>query len=754
MITGTQYFRLLGNLCHVAEEAGMPVQQKGELDQCQQDPYFAKAFESFPPSSIDAVAKKVKEFVANNLIAYEAANRTQLPYLAKHCVLQWQDELDREMQSLFKKGLDSHSFTLFDGHLGTSFEDLTKPEYEEMEKKLNELAAKILCPKFQSPVHAELELAQGLTHIFAKELIRMKFSEHPSETIPRHVRSLLGKLSLNPCESFLIKKYGVLLKKITFHDVDKLTVHDGLLIKYLERCPNVNYLDVSHCMELTPACFKQGHNGIETLVLTGTSIEAFMIDRSLFPKLKTIEQEKVRKVFNLNQLLQSELFFSNRLPPKSWTNIKKQSEVADLVLIDKNNMHQLSTIFQASPNQESLDALLALEECLIRSENCNACEFNKTFSMACIRVWRTRPSEDWKTPKSFGQRVLNLLIERWSGSSKNEKFDNSLISRAFYEGITATYRVGTHEDLGRDKEITVSYPVHPHAMGIIRHLMRELRGIESPKFEEIARCVSARIKDLDSQLFFKKKTTSLEKRDCDVTAKEFMNEIYVELSGRFPELASPFAELEDPYKVTKKMRVIHGNDAMIMFDIMEDATPLETATPGPLYHEAADQSLACAFVLETSPANREKLLRNLLFNFSDYISKNSYYSLAKIVLGTVREKDIPPEDLDNLLTGPLLKYRGVFSEEIDPELKEQFWKALCEGKLGGITIELIDGLVDFYFSETTDKHWKEKVEGALKFMGGILFTDFIANHKYANMLADDPIKQYARKRLSELFQGT
>ena len=750
MITGIQYFHLLGNLCTVAEEAGAVVNGKEELDYYQGNPSFTKAFESFPPSSIDQVAKKVQGFVASLLIIYEAANRAQLPNLAKKCLLQWQNELDQKMQLKFKT--NSYSLILYDGHLATQVSEVTKADYEKMEGKLKKLVAKILCPKFQDSEKAERELTQGLKHILSKELIWMKFSEHPSDTIPEHAKHALGKLSPNEYEDFLIKKYGNIPKRITFSDFDKLTMNDRLLMVYLERFPQANYLDVSHCIKLTPVSFQKGHKAIEALVLTGTSIEASTIDRSLFPQLKTIKQEKICKVFNLNQVLQNEFLFSTQLKKHLWTQIKNQSKVADLVLIDKNKLKSLAEAFQKTPNSESLEALLALKKCLSRSENCNVLEYNKIFYTSCIPIWKNCPAEDWEKSESFGQTILTLLIESWVASSSIKNDVHSLICQAFFDDLTITHEEEKY-DKNLGQRVPMSTKITSDDRARIRFLMREFRVIEWSQYPQIACCVASQIEDLNEKLFIKKNRDvfGFEERDRDVATKELLNEIYVELSYHIPELIGPFGELKDPHKVTKQSHPIRGNDSQLLLHILENVFLSETVLPGPFYHETTDQTLACAFVLNTSTSNREKLLRNILANFSEYSSQSPYYSLAKIVLGTVREKDIPTEDCDSLLKERLLRYKGIFCEEIDNGLKEQFWTALCEGKLGGITLGLIDGLVDFYFQGKADEYWKEKVKEALEFIGGVLFTGFISKHPYANIFTDDPIKQYARQRLQEFF---
>lgn len=727
-IDGNKYIDFLGALKAVCQETKTELQDEMAIDQILS---IAGASSMLAPSSLEDVAKKVSKFVGKekDLMLYEAAKRVDLDKLANVFLLRWKASSEEKLNTKFAKMASRH------------------PSQEEYETKLDKIAAKIVWPCFRNKdlENREAELMGKITHILSKELIFTKFASlhqlrvnesTPSANlaqVPAHVAPFISTANPDINERVLINKYADLVRHITFSQSQRCSDKDVSL--QLRRFKKLETLDVSGCIRVTSDCFKEGHPTLKTLVLEGTRITRSEISAKNFPKLEDIRQSKPIDVYDLAQDMQSD-----------WKKMADRLKAADELCYTAWELRGLLQRFASSPSLEGIKALLALSDRISRIPysfadfRSSVRDFDKEMIAAFFNAWERA---DWKKGDVLGAELAHVLLEM----SRSAKPFSDDIKQRFLQALSLTEK-GTREygeSYGQDRVASISEA----DVKRLRHLL-SAEASDGLPLSKLEYAIRSRLEEVKTELFYCESLADSAHKPRLVYTRELLNEIYLEISHREPlERAGPFQGLINPARETRRHNPI-DNFSLIALALVVNPLFGTTYHPGPLYSESTDQILACAFAFRLkSREKREEMLEAILSSFSGYVSTKEAYPLAKLILGVTHEEDIPACDKGSVLERHLFAYKGIFSENISAELQQRFWDALCQGKLGGRSLALVQGLADFYDREDIAQEWKDKAIVALKKIAGIIAEGPVTGWKY-RMPSSDPVTLAARQKLTEI----
>lgn len=724
-INGSSYVNLLLQIRTVSEEAKSPLRNADEIDQYASSVEMRNAASSFPDLTVEQVAKKIDAFSQEPLLLYEAATRAGLNQVGAHFLSKWEAKI---------KGTTEYA----------------KATEKTVADQYNYLKTNILLPAFSNPAQAEKDLQNSVKHLLAKDIVHIHF--HPAQDeIPEHAKSYLYAVNTGPRAHFfmmsvsmedleygslMVRRYGPLVTNLKLGGGGSEFYTDEVVRTYLGRFPNLKSLDATNCDRLTKHAFSDGHVKLEKIILTGTQVKRDSIDRTKFPQLVDVVQDKPVKTFDLSSLGSRAI---------DWAEFSKKLESADKILVDANSSYQLREAFAAHSCSTPILRMQAIAAFIANIEKLSPAQPKHLLEFATGMLFNNTKhftTNNWDTDAN---QAVWLMVQLWKLAKKKDE-DGKPYARRLNLELSLTSEV-TKQNRYKDEIVeTNSYLSETDIARIRFTLRRVMDSAWKPDFVRVAKRLCERMEESDAQRFSSTATT----RDKDVAAREFINEVLVEISHLTVEEIElgQFHDLKDP---AKQVHVKHRFTEMHQLGrAMLAGGSLDTKTyPGVGYSLPREQTLAAAFAMRVQdPQSREAMLRNLIKHFDNYTSTSSAYPLPKLILGVLEDKDVPKHDAKSLMKPRVLAYGGIMSEPVSQAFKDEVFSMLLEGRLGGKNVQLVDALCAYSSKPGCTDVQREAILDTLKSMGGVK-KGFITGHNYTNPLATG-IEKYASDKFFEL----
>jgi hypothetical protein len=504
-------------------------------------------------------------------------------------------------------------------------------------------------------------------------------------------------------DKFLVKDYGPLKKYLWFPESERGKITDEFITESLSLLINLRQLDLTGCNQLTSACLK-GHPQLEKLILDKTNLCPTDVRQADFPKLKEIVKNHNR--FNLTLPCFIDFFRLDAMYE------------ADEINCTSSTIRELLTEIVPSPNDHGINILKSLyfNKHKILSLTSEIIDVSRLVSDALIKIWKNLPPSDWNTPWSLGEKLLRDLIEIWEAERIRAEQEDP-ISKAFRDELSFKKNFWELDSVtGIGHETSYIITITESDLSRVYALLNALHGKTWGAFSGIIADIGSILISCSDQLFHKEiSNTFIRGEDSDLVRIKMLQAIFVALSHNLNHSASLnidyFLRLTDPNTVTKTIEVVKPSRLLKALD----KKITKTLYPSKFFAQFTDHALACAFVMNVPNITlREYLLWHLLDSFREYHTINNYYSLPKIILGVVEEKDLPPKEFDSPLRKYLLQYKGVFAKNVSDKLKNAFWEALCEGHFDGHTQNALEGFNLFLNGLEKDSPYREKTLTAIE----------------------------------------
>lgn len=673
------------------------------------------------------MAEKANGFAQNHLMIYFAAKRAKMPVLAQHSLKLWATKMGESVAAKMPHQQGIPDF-------------LSIPIKIDVAAIITKKVAKMRMPVAEKSLQAvEKEMIGSLKGCVAKEIVFQVF--HPTVdatmTIPPHVNDIIGSTSPGHVESYLINRYAPLQELISFASGYASTITNDDVRTYLRRFPNATTIDLTNCVKLTHHCLQTGHDKVETIILKGTCIQESEINRKLFPALKKVVQEKPVKIYKLPLPSYACSAYGMKKEAGEWIEIRKAIEDADIVMCVGDTWGRLLTSFKNYPSMEGYETLRAIGEHASKFQGGLTLDYKaKDADSALMSVVKYADPKDLMDPNSLARKFYDYAVKESNGESKRFKGeldvwyqDTVTLPLKDVPGQALSARILSSEEIKRAEFV-----------------IKVMRGLKFNNYYPFTSELEKHLRVLESHLFFQRAKMPIssrgDTRDRTVATIEHFLSLYVELSYQAAVGLGPFAAMQDPATAKKRVGGLHGNDSMVFIGAILNIGLEKAVTPSDekLYKSPTDQMLACAFALKVSKELREKLLRNILKDFTAYRSDNKEcWPLAKVALGAIEHADIPDYARNSPLAERLLKYKGIMAEDIDAGLKEELWTALSSGKLGGSSKTFVDATVVLY---NRNVDMRERILDFLKDKGGVIDGPLSGNQYHVPLTGDS----YAREK--------
>lgn len=681
LISGQNYFSFINMIQKMCLESQIQIKNEKGFD--------ALLKEQIPRYSVPAleVKKEISKYVVNKLVLYVAARQSNVEFLADVYLNKWTKKLDakitRKMESLSSGGKQKE-ISLDDKIQKIMHKIVKNQEWPEISLEIAEATEKALTDKLQN--------------IIAKDLVFSHFHKKVTAA-PQHVVCFSGNLELARQEQYLINKYEHLIEEISFSNDLKKSVTDKHMSVYLSRYKHAKLLDISECLTLAPKCLSYGHPLIEKIILTGASIHTNAVPRAVFPSLVEVVQESYFSVKEIDCERRKRLGIhgNSSIWNYSWEELKLILEQADTIITDENRIEtRLLEKFRTDPCKAGIETLLSYKvNCGKIKRNSKGWNFSKQekYPVKMVRAfvtYLTQSSQDLLNPE-----LMKLLLEMVFDPKECIEAKN-LINEYFLAELTLTldtafsfgegFNTETRSIKGRTEYLT-TYDMQRKRLLLC--MMEEKKcAFPGSYLQEVHEVMTNLVKQL-----LQKRENSY--GDATHYMLRSLNELYLHMLHhvRYDDSScKPFEEgTKNPYN-------LYLNHAFGMF-----------RSNNPFYSDSLGQTLACVFVQKMPLAARETILREILAGCEDYVS-STQYALPKIIIGVLFvPEDVPTYDKESYVLRYLKDYKGVFSEKISQELKDEYWAALLKGKLGGYCPELIDGLAAYYKLKTTPQDKKQQI---------------------------------------------
>lgn len=165
---------------------------------------------------------------------------------------------------------------------------------------------------------------------------------------------------------------------------------------------------------------------------------------------------------------------------------------------------------------------------------------------------------------------------------------------------------------------------------------------------------------------------------------------------------------------------------------------------------SSDLLLACGFI--TRDGQKEKFVHTVLGNFIPYQPKEQYLSLPKLILGGMKDSDIPPYLKNSLLVPLFLQYKGMLVDDILDPTKIKLFTSLVHGHLVGFAQTLVESLESFYIRNENEEVglWRVRVLQALACYAGYKWIGISTNIEYEGVTGFTSISNEARQAIARL----
>ncbi len=746
----SEYSNLFNTLRGLCKESNIEFDQIEETKflQNQDNPEVRKALEENTTYDFETLVKKVKVLTKNKLAIYEAAKRSGEPFkrLAVQFLDEWAEKLDEKVVKKLGEEVSIRvGFRDFD-----RFNNRIPPsglKHDEIDQRVRKIFGKIQFPKFQEVQQSKNDICGKLDQLLSKHIVFLKFQgDEPVTKIPQHAFQVVWGLLPTSHEKYLIEQYKHLLTGFSIGELDRGTMADSVIELYLKRFTELEKIDLSNCIKLSPACLSGGHPNIKSIILTGTAISPKQVNLKLFPKLKFEEIICEKTITSLD--LKGKGLRTN------WEEFSQKVNAADVIFSEEHDLDLLRETYAKNPSSEGFRGLITIinnyDKFKLLPGSCIVEIFISTF----FNVWRQTNSSDWQNSKCHGREIHDFFLRPMLLLSTKQRTNirevvSTLIQDQLAEELSLCIQVpmSHHSSQTRD-EVKSILESDFHR---IRYLASTISSGKFEKYGSVCSKLKGLIEQQENVLFSTQKVSEYSKiagLNREVATFALMCEVYTTMSHVIECSTSPFLKLGNPATILKRPPTVFPDRLDLMAFNLVGAIFQSPLKPGPLYGLATDHYLACAFSMRTlNPKLRGEFLLKLSDRFSAYTSTSTAYPLAKVILGVVDPSDIPACDADSPLCSKLLAYQGVFSEGIDDAVKSQFWKLLCEGKLGGVSKGLIDAFVAFYKKEGTTEQQRNEICVAIKNLWGV-WEGLITGINYHNFFSAD--KSYAANKLSEL----
>lgn len=641
LISGDNYLNFDLELAKVCQEGG---RSYAKLDTA--NPAIQRAF----GRSLRFPVQNLTENLPN-LYGYLAANRAGLHEEADKFLLAEREKMNKRVAKKLKKleGCRSEKELSF----GKLEEAIEKAVQKSLFPKMTTEEVKVLSSKLPPLVADHLEELLGVNDV---------------EAACARLASALADEGLSLAAQNLLYRHG---KQLTTLKIPPTGPKKGMCITndnlkfILEIAINLTSLNIQGCTNITQEAFANGHQRLSFIDITGTQLRRSDFKNEEFPQLERVISPAEEQFINLTTLTVYSKFERDprNVTDKDWKVIRRATEKCNK--IDTKNLDCFRQVFQHHPTKEGLKVMENLLKHVKKED------FTYGRDQNIIRAVLA-------SHKNACEMKLMFLIAKFCmvyGATNQNTCDE--VSNVFAKALTDFY---------------------PYCEKDLLWLYALLQACQEYTWPDLNKRVQGevirRINDKTDMIFTLQ--TGTNKRSENADAIEKLVEVLVALSPQI-NVTDFHRLLHNPIHATKQVRTsLFGKPAGNSTDIYADLfSESKTVKAGPHYGEPTDHMLAAALVMSyQSQDELYKVLHHILKNFQGY-------PLAKLLVGAVKEGDVPVRNRSGFVARRLNGYAGLFCDpKVGPEMKEAFFKAILAGNFTNDSKELcevlarLDGQVD------------------------------------------------------------
>lgn len=489
----------------------------------------------------------------------------------------------------------------------------------------------------------------------------------------------------------------------------------------LPNAPHLQSLDLTNCTQVTVNDLASGHNNLKVLQLHGTQVDPAKVDRALFPALQKCENSSLKKVYRLD----TGFSYLRNAPDSTWEKLTQEIGEADVMYLEKKPVHLqfsaqanrdffeiiINDVFTQMGNNftsRKLNLPITIRNQLRKipeserqgivymgcpNPNGVFSDFDHTFIPRLLEVWESLPPESWDAGSTLGHKLTLLLFSLMN--QNNQNVVNEKTFKLIWErNISLLHNIKPQKDRDDYKGSVTAHSSTPALKKKAdflraREVLRALHNWSGPFAREILTKQAEKYAQLKEELGRAPiaKEVGPSGGDLRIDQLEFFMESILEMSHH--ESCSGDSELVKDIFITN-LKKIPSN--------------------------YMGQALACAFAAQIgNQASREAVLRHILKEFKGYKGFGNY-PLSKLIVGAPLSpgEEIPQWNKDSCLAQRLVSCRGILSEDISPDIKDQFVRALIQGQFEGYTLSWFEALVHLYNRVDTTGELKERIKTAFR----------------------------------------
>lgn len=307
-----------------------------------------------PTISFEEVSRFIDNYAKKKLFLYVAAKKSNLDSLANFFLVKWGNSFRIKLFQAFnsQNSLIFRVTSFFTHFVKGTLSFITNSNYSpsQEEKKVATIENRLKrVSHFPLPLgleNYEEDIYNQLENELCKEVIYSRL--HPkSEEIPSFMKDVITQVNPDTMADYLICKYRQRIKHL---DCSNLTMTSNEDIqKVIYQFPNLQSLDLSHCVRITAQLFKENIPHLEKVVIDGTSLHSRHFPSRLFPSLLQIVQENTLPIYyfdNNSKVLNKKTIENNVFFTANPLDFKQELEkFAKFPTFDKIEI--FSTFFEA-----------------------------------------------------------------------------------------------------------------------------------------------------------------------------------------------------------------------------------------------------------------------------------------------------------------------------------------------------------------------------------------------------------------------
>ncbi len=334
-----------------------------------------RAIRHLTPANAGEIVEKFLPLSRNLLFLAEAAARIPDAEVVETCCKKWGEEFvseigkDREDAGLpanARPGLYIGGIFLGGPAQSAPASLPSSQEVSAFTRRVEKIERELAIPSFQDVKLLEqlliaIKSSRLGIHVFLKQVP----ATEATVALRAKTNSILATFVLDAAPSasrqILVERFAPEIRNWNLSARgDSLT--DESIGRVLRDFPQLEILDLSNCIKLTPACLDSGHSRLQKLILTGTQIKAADIKYAKFPVL---EREKVENVNPISVVDLGESLHELRTGSDIfWTRFAAAVAQATVIVPASGNFDDLARElirhFSKEPSVAKFNAMLSL----------------------------------------------------------------------------------------------------------------------------------------------------------------------------------------------------------------------------------------------------------------------------------------------------------------------------------------------------------------------------------------------------------